>query len=127
MKYKIGDTVTGKIAGIQPYGAFVKLGDNIQGLIHISECKHGFVSSVSDILKVGQEVTVKVLDIDEYTQKISLSLRLLEKPTKEDEEEHKSRKYFWSDKSQKIGYQTIANAKKKWVKEALNGIKGLNY
>lgn len=125
MKYKIGDTITGKVAGIQPYGAFVKLSDNSQGLIHISECKHGFVSSVSDILSVGQEVTVKVLDIDEYTQKISLSLRLLTKY--EPDKKNKIRKHFWSDKTQKIGYQTIANVKKRWVKEALSGIKGLNY
>ncbi len=41
--YKSGDVVTGKISGIQPYGAFVALDEDTQGLVHISEIKHGFV------------------------------------------------------------------------------------
>ena len=74
MNYKIGMTIQGKVTGIQPYGAFVSLDNNQQGLIHVSEVKHGFIKNISDELTVGDTVTVQVIDIDEYTKKISLSL-----------------------------------------------------
>src|SRR5699024_9349709 len=64
----------------QPYGAFVALDEHTQGLIHISECHHGFVDDVSKFLHVGEEVSVMIIDIDLYTGKISLSIRCLEKP-----------------------------------------------
>lgn len=122
MKYKIGDVVKGKIAGIQPYGAFVKLDDHTQGLIHISECKHGFVANISDILNINQEVEVMILDIDEYNKKISLSLRLLENTIVPEKELNKPKKHFWTDKKNRIGYASIAKQKDMWVKEALEKI-----
>lgn len=118
MEYKIGDVVTGTIAGVQPYGAFVKLDDETQGLIHISECTDGYVSSVKELLNTDEKVTVKVLDIDEYTGKISLSLRVLnDAPVAEDKASH--RKHFWTDRSQKIGFKSIAEKKSGWIKEAI--------
>ena len=69
MDYRIGDIVTGKVTGIQPYGAFVALDAQEQGLIHISECQHGFVQSLGDVFQVGQTVQVIILDIDEYANK----------------------------------------------------------
>lgn len=80
MNYRIGMVLDGKVTGIQPYGAFVALDDKTQGLIHISECRHGFIDDIRSYLKVGQRVKVMIIDIDEYTQKISLSVRCLEKP-----------------------------------------------
>ncbi|MEG2709171.1 MAG: S1 RNA-binding domain-containing protein, partial [Vagococcus sp.] len=59
MEYKIGMVINGKITGIQPYGAFVSLDNNQQGLIHVSEVKHGFIKNIADELEVGQKVTVK--------------------------------------------------------------------
>ena len=75
MKYKIGDIVQGVVTGIQPYGAFVQLDEEQQGLIHISECRSAFIKQVSDELSIGQSIEVMVLDIDEYTHKLSLSRR----------------------------------------------------
>lgn len=63
-KFEIGAVVTGKVTGIQPYGAFVALDDSTQGLVHISEITHGFVKDINEHLKVGDEVKVKVLSID---------------------------------------------------------------
>ncbi|GKQ42078.1 RNA-binding protein [Companilactobacillus sp. RD055328] len=121
MEYRIGDIITGKVAGVQPYGAFVKLDDQTQGLIHISECTNGYVTSVKDILNVGEEVTVKVLDIDEYSKKISLSIRALQsQAVNANNKTH--RKRFWTNKGNKIGYKSIADAKPGWVKEALEGL-----
>ncbi len=69
-KYELGDVLTGKVTGIQPYGAFVALDDDTQGLVHISEITYGFVKDVSEFLSVGQEVEVKVLEIDEVPKKL---------------------------------------------------------
>ena len=80
--FKVGDVVTGKVTGIQPYGAFVSLDEQTQGLVHISEITYGYVKEVGEFLTVGQEVEVKILEIDEEASKISLSIReLQEKPT----------------------------------------------
>lgn len=56
---KIGDKLTGRITGIQPYGAFVELETGVTGLIHISEIRTGFIENIYDILKIGDEVQVQ--------------------------------------------------------------------
>src|SRR5699024_12267310 len=80
MEYRIGNVVTGKVAGIQPYGVFVSLDNQTQGLIHISELQHGFVENGAESFRLGDEVEVMVLDGDEYTKKISLSMSTLSTP-----------------------------------------------
>ena len=82
MTYKIGQIIEGKVTGIQPYGAFVSLDNETQGLIHVSEVQSGYTKNIHSLLKVGQPVTVQIIDIDEYSKKISLSLRTLEKTKK---------------------------------------------
>jgi general stress protein 13 len=73
--FEVGSVVKGKITGIQPYGAFVALDENTQGLVHISEVTHGFVKDINEHVKVGDEVEVKILSIDEAAGKIGLSIR----------------------------------------------------
>ena len=77
-KIEVGDVLTGKVTGIQPYGAFVALDEYTQGLVHISEITYGFVKEVSDFLSVGEEIQVKVLEVDPDQKKISLSIRELQ-------------------------------------------------
>jgi general stress protein 13 len=77
-KFETGSVVTGKVTGVQPYGAFVALDEETQGLVHISEITHGFVKDVSEHLSVGDEVKVKILSVDESAGKISLSIRATE-------------------------------------------------
>lgn len=80
-KYEAGEKLTGKVTGIQPYGAFISLDENTQGLVHISEITYGFVKDVNEFLSIGEEVEVKVLEVNEEAEKISLSIRALqEKP-----------------------------------------------
>jgi general stress protein 13 len=80
-KYEAGEKLTGKVTGIQPYGAFVSLDENTQGLVHISEITYGFVKDVNEFLSIGEKVEVKVLEVNEEAEKISLSIRALqEKP-----------------------------------------------
>lgn len=117
MTYHIGDIVKGTVTGIQPYGAFIALDDETQGLIHISECQHGYVKDIHQILHVGQQIQVQVLDIDEFTQKISLSRRtLVSTPT---HSEHNRRKYYWTSRDEHTGFKPIAERLPVWVATAL--------
>ncbi len=117
MDYRIGDIVTGKVTGIQPYGAFVALDETEQGLIHISECQHGFVRSLGDVFQVGQTVQVIILDIDEYTHKISLSTRALQPAPPMSP--HMRRKHYWTNRRIHNGFTPIAERLSGWVEEFL--------
>ena len=83
----VGDVVTGTVINLVDFGAFVKLKENVEGLVHIS---HDHIEKASDVLNIGDEVQVKIINIDEENQKISLSIKeLLEKPVEETIEEEK--------------------------------------
>lgn len=121
-EYRIGQVITGRVTGIQPYGAFVALDEYTQGLIHISECHHGFVDDVSKFLSVGQEVSVMIIDIDLYTEKISLSIRCLEKPFDFSQPRKRARfqhKVYWTDRGVSTGFKPIRERLDGWVKQAL--------
>jgi len=74
---EVGRTYTGKVVRIEEYGAFVEILPNLVGLMHVSEIAHYRVSSVRDVLKIGQTVSVKVLNVEEGG-KIKLSMKALE-------------------------------------------------
>jgi general stress protein 13 len=78
-KFELGTVLTGKVTGIQPYGAFVALDEETQGLVHISEITHGYVKDVNEHLKMGDEVQVKVLSVDEKSGKLKKHLQKLHK------------------------------------------------
>jgi small subunit ribosomal protein S1 len=70
-----GDTISGRITRIMPYGAFVEIAPGVEGLIHISQLSNERVNKVSSVVKPNEIVTVRVLDVDPRTRRISLSLR----------------------------------------------------
>jgi small subunit ribosomal protein S1 len=72
-----GAVLVGRVTSIRDFGAFVDLGAGIQGLVHVSEMSWSRVSTPSEIVKPGEEITVKVLRVDEDKQKISLGLKQL--------------------------------------------------
>lgn len=74
MAVEVGQKVEGKITGIKHFGAFVALGNNQSGLIHISEISDEFIKDINDVLSVGDQVTVKILTVAN-DGKIGLSLR----------------------------------------------------
>lgn len=74
-KYKAGDTVTGTVAKLMDFGSFVELEPGVEGLVHISEISEDRILKPSDVLKTGDKVTVKILEINKETQKISLSIK----------------------------------------------------
>ena len=73
-KLTVGETVEGKVARLTNFGAFIVLG-GVDGLVHVSEISYDHVNKPSDVLKVGQDVKVKVLDVDEEHGRISLSIK----------------------------------------------------
>ena len=119
MDCKIGDIVDGYVTGIQPYGAFVSLDEETQGLIHVSEIQSGYTKNIQDVLKIGEKVQVQIIDIDEYSQKISLSRRTLEGQFIQT---GIRKKRYFTNKHTKIGFTTIQEALPDWVKEALDAL-----
>ncbi|MFA6923477.1 MAG: S1 RNA-binding domain-containing protein, partial [Bacteroidales bacterium] len=81
---EIGEVYEGTVKNIQPFGAFVEILPGKEGLLHISELGWRRVEKVEDVLKVGDKISVKLLDIDKKTGKMKLSKKaLLPKPEKE--------------------------------------------
>ncbi|KMY22677.1 small subunit ribosomal protein S1 [Actinobaculum suis] len=73
--HAIGQVVPGKVTKIVPFGAFVRVEDGIEGLVHISELASHHVDTPDEVVKVGEEIFVKVIDIDLDRRRISLSLK----------------------------------------------------
>ncbi|MCK5732476.1 MAG: S1 RNA-binding domain-containing protein [Tenericutes bacterium] len=105
---KKGDIVKGRITSIKPYGAFVKVNESADGLIHVSEISDRFVRSIDDYLTVGDIVTLKVMSVSEGN-KLSLSYK------SENKGERKRRETV----NLIYGFRPLANALDKWVKDYL--------
>ncbi|WP_458412062.1 S1 domain-containing post-transcriptional regulator GSP13 [Schinkia sp. CFF1] len=129
-KYEVGRELVGKVTGIQPYGAFVALDENTQGLVHISEITHGYVKDVSEHLAVGDEVKVKVLSVDEGAGKISLSIKATQEPPEQTEaparpkKERKPRPQVSTTSQQQLdaanasGFNTLKDKLEDWIKQS---------
>lgn len=86
-KYQIGQTVTGAVSKIMPFGVFVELDKDIAGLCHIMELSHEAVKSTEDVLKIGEEKTFKIISIEPGEHRLGLSLKAMtEAPAKVVEE-----------------------------------------
>jgi ribosomal protein S1 len=80
-KYQIGQVVKGKVTKVMPFGVFVELDDQIQGLAHLMELSHDEVKNPEDILKVGEEKEFKIISIEPQEHRLGLSIKALhEKP-----------------------------------------------
>ena len=73
--YKVGDLVTGNVTKLASFGAFVGLRHDIDGLVHISQVSEERVEKIKNVLKVGQEVTARVIKIDKGDRRIGLSIK----------------------------------------------------
>lgn len=91
-RYSTGKEVTGKVTRTTDFGAFVELEPLVEGLIHISELDHRRVKKVTDVVTVGQEVAVQVLEVAPDRQRISLSLKAMKpKPVEETKQEDEAK------------------------------------
>ena len=77
-KYAVGNVVEGRVARMTDFGAFVELEPGVDALLHVSQISREHVEKPSDALKIGQEITAKVVDFNEEDKKISLSMKALE-------------------------------------------------
>ncbi len=85
--YAVGTVVTGKVARMTDFGAFVELAAGVDALLHVSQISRAHVEKPSDVLSIGQEITAKVVDFNEEDRKISLSMKALEPEVQEESEE----------------------------------------
>ena len=101
MAIEVGMILEGKVSGITKFGAFVDLPDSKTGMVHISEVAPTFINEISDYVKIGQEVKVKVLALNEG--KISLSMKQAlpkeqqhqrKRPDKPQRQNHRSREPY---------------------------------
>ena len=86
-KYAIGKEVTGRVARMTDFGAFVELEPGVDALLHVSQISKEHIEKPSDVLKVGDEVTAKVVDFKSEDKKISLSVKALLNQSSEEKEE----------------------------------------
>ncbi len=81
-KYQIGQTVMGKVTKIMPFGVFVELDKDIQGLAHVMELSHEAIKSPEEVLKPGEEKEFKIISIEPSEHRLGLSLKALTEKTK---------------------------------------------
>ena len=101
-----GDIVIAKITSIVGYGAFVSVGEYL-GLVHISEFSDNYVKSIKEFVSVGQEIRLRVLEIDEENKKVKLSYKQL----------HKTRGIKCRVPEYKIGFTTLGEKLDGWIKD----------
>ena len=80
-KYAVGTVVTGKVARMTDFGAFVELAPGVDALLHVSQISRDHVEKPADVLSIGQEIEAKIVDFDEADRKISLSIKALAQNT----------------------------------------------
>lgn len=118
-KFEAGQIIDGKVTGIQPYGAFVALDEETQGLVHISEVTHGFVKDINDHLTVGDEVKVKVLNVDEEKNKVSLSIRATEEaPAKPVQTKRTQPVKQVQQDNDTAGFNTLKDKLEEWIEQS---------
>lgn len=76
--FAVGSVITGKVARMTDFGAFVELAPGVDALLHVSQISRAHVEKPSDVLSIGQEITAKIVDLNEAEKKISLSMKALE-------------------------------------------------
>jgi small subunit ribosomal protein S1 len=87
--YKVGDLVSGKVTKLASFGAFIGMEHDIDGLVHISQVSEDHVDKIKNVLKVGQDVTARVIKIDRAERRIGLSIKAANYTTEQLQEEQK--------------------------------------
>lgn len=105
--YKIGDIVKGKVTGIEDYGIFLLVDDDVTGLIHISEISDSFVRNVADYAEIGEIIKAQVIEYDEANRRLKLSI-------KNDNCNKKSKKNV-PIKETKTGFDSLSKQLDNWI------------
>ena len=113
--YKKGKIVKGTVTGIENYGAFISLDEYYSGLIHISEISHGYVKDINNFLKIGEIIDVEILDIDEASGQLRLSIKNIPYRTKQN---FKRKKIHETS----LGFKTLAYKLPIWIEKSLKNM-----
>ncbi len=108
--YPVGKEVKVKIVGLTTFGAFASIIPGIDGLIHISEISYSHIGNPAEVLKIGQEVDVKILDIDFDKKRVSLSIKALLEPPAEEEKTESTEQEVVADGEQATPVEAVAEA-----------------
>ncbi len=111
-KYKKGRVVRGTVTGIENYGIFVSFDEFYSGLIHISEISHGFVKDINSFVKIGETIYVEILEVDEESCHLKLSIKNIVYKVKRKENKKKI-------VETKHGFRTLAYKLPFWIDQSL--------
>lgn len=115
MSVSVGEILEGTVGDILNYGAFIKLEDGKNGLVHISEVSNEYIQDIHEALKTGDKVKVKVLSIDEKG-KIALSIKKAMAPKKPYRENNFAKENFAKEKN--VGPLTLDDMLSKFLKDS---------
>ena len=115
-KYEKGKVIKATVSGIEPYGIFVQIDEYYSGLIHISEVSSKFVRHPSFYATIGENINVEILDINEVTHQMKLSIKNISYRDKA----YRRRKQIMETKS---GFKTLAYKLPTWIDENLKNAK----
>lgn len=116
MEYKEDNIIKCIVSGVEPYGIFVKIGENYSGLIHISEISNKYVHNISDYVKINEIIYAKILTIDKQNFQMNLSIKEIPYKMKSN---GKRRKIVET----KCGFNTLAYKLPYWIEENLKNNK----
>jgi len=111
-----GKIVRATVTGLESYGAFVSLDEYYSGLIHISEISHNFVKDIRDFVKIGDNIYVEIIDVDDKLGHLSLSIKNINyyvKPIVKKRKIHET----------SLGFKTLAYKLPYWIEESIEKTK----
>ncbi len=134
MQLVVGEIVEGKVTGITNFGVFVDIGENKTGMVHISEVAQTYVNNISDFVKQGDTVKVKILSVSD-DGKISLSIKKAQEPVKRERRPRPApgsnkpdMSYVWtSKKSEPASFEDMMSKFKQTSDEKFSDLKRKNF
>jgi len=124
-KYKLGDVIEGIITRVTPFGAFMKLEEGVNGLIHLSELSHGLVKDPSEFVELGKPVKAKIITLDLDEHRIGLSLKALQEKKEEmgekKEKTEKEKKAAKKEKKEEVQEEKAEKKDDKPIKKEKKG------
>ncbi|RCS40721.1 S1 RNA-binding domain-containing protein [Bremerella cremea] len=108
-EFAVGKVIPGKVTKLMEFGAFVEIAPGIEGLVHVSEVSYSRISRVSSVLKVGEEVEVKVLSIDQGKRRISLSIKATQPPPADARQGGRKKDDFEGDIDREVSVKKSSN------------------
>ncbi len=121
--YSVKDVAKGKVTRIVKFGLFVQIEEGLQGLVHISELSPEPVKKPSDVAKIGDELMVRIIDIDFDKRRMAFSVKQVENPVEDKEEEKRVKDSKSEKKSEKKEVSDKESNKKRQIKEILKEMK----